>query len=123
MDIPIPVIIVCSIYNIFLFQLQYLTFYLSNGRNQAIPFIATALASVAWLYGVGFLIYWGYKFGWLEAVTLFIVVLLLGTLLSLCLWVVCWRILGLTKGGTNITLGFIAPFPLLVAGYFMWGFL
>lgn len=115
----IPIIIACSVYNVFLFQLQYFVFHL-NGRSEIIPFIVTALASIAWLHGIGFLIYWGYKFGWLEVVILYVVVFFVGTLFSLCLWVVCWRVLGLTKRGTNIILGYASFIALPIAGYFMW---
>lgn len=81
------------------------------------------LALIAWLYGAGFLIYRGYKFGWPEAVILYAVVLLVGILFGLCLWVMCRKIPDLAKRETNITLGFIAPFLLLVSDYFMWSFL
>ena len=121
-NIPIPVIIACAVYNVFLFQLHYFTLYL-RGTRQIIPFVATALSSAAWLYGIGYLIYWGYKFGWLEAVVLYAIVLILGVLLSLILWTICSALLGLKKKGTNIMLGIISLVAVPVSGYFMWQFL
>ena len=70
MDIPISLALS---YATFSFLLFYQQLHLKNYQGESAIFgiILGAFALISMLFGFGFLIYWGYKISWIEAVTLF----------------------------------------------------
>jgi len=112
MDIPTTLIVSYSVFSFFLFYQQI---HLKNfqGDDEIFEFSLAIYAFGGMLFGFCFLIYWGYMFSWLQAVSLF------GIAFAIKLvWFPIEAKLGLTNlywffSGT----GFIA---IPVSGYYMW---
>jgi len=112
MDMPISLI---TSYTIFSFFLFYQQLHLKNfqGASEAFGTLLGIFAFVGMLFGLGFLIYWGYKVSWLQAAALFGIAFAIKFV-----WFPIEAKLGLRNSYWVFSLaGFIA---LPVSGYFMW---
>ena len=112
MDMPITLIISYAVFSFFLFYQQL---HLKNfqGASEAFGAMLGIFAFGGMLFGLGFLIYWGYKVSWLQAVALFGIAFAIKIV-----WFPIEAKLGLRNSYLFFSLaGFIA---LPVSGYFMW---
>lgn len=115
MDMPLSLIISYSIFSFFLFY-QQLHFKNFHGESEAFGALLGIFALVGMLYGLGFLIYWGYKVSWLQAAALFSIAFAIKIV-----WFPIEARLGLRNTYWVFSLiGFVA---LPVSGYFMWAVL
>ncbi len=115
MDMPITLIISYAIFSFFLFYQQL---HLKNFRGASEVFEASLgiFALIGMLFGLGFLIYWGYKVSWLQAAALFGIAFAIKIV-----WFPIEAKLGLRNFYWLFSLaGFVA---LPVSGYFMWSVL
>ena len=117
----IPIIIVFSIYTVFLFNLILLNDNIKAGKKVSTFIWLTSF--LALLYGIGFLIYRGYVFGWLDPVKLCIFAFFVSILIGICLSIMRVIILNMTGKGNKAILGYMSFIALPVAGYFMWNLL
>lgn len=112
MDMPISLIISYAVFSFFLFYQQL---HLKNfqGASEVFGALLGIFAFAGMLFGLGFLIYWGYKASWLQAATLFGIALAIKFV-----WFPIEAKLGLRNSYWVFSLtGFIA---LPISGYFMW---
>jgi len=112
MNIPLTLIVSYAVFSFFLFYQQL---HLKNfrGASQGFATLLGLFALVGMIFGLGFLIYWGYKVSWLEAAILFGIAFAIKVV-----WFPIEARLGLTNSYWLFSLaGFVA---LPVAGYFMW---
>ena len=116
----IPIIIAFSIYTVFLFNLILLNDNINAGKKVSTFMWLTSF--LALLHGIGFLIYRGYNFGWLDAVKLCIFAFFVSILIGICLSIIRIIISGITERGNKVILGYMSFIALPLAGYFMWNF-
>ncbi len=111
MDIPVSLIISYAVFSFFLFYQQL---HLKNFRGASKAFGAALgiFVSVGTVYGLGFLIYWGYKISWFQAGILFAI-----SLAIMLIWFPIEAKLGLRNSYFTFSLMGFAALP--VSGYFM----
>ena len=112
MDIPVRLIISYAVFSFFLFYQQL---HLKNfqGASEAFGAALGIFAFVGMIYGLGFLIYWGYKISWLQAGILFAIAFAIKLV-----WFPIEAKLGLRNSYRIFSMLGFAALP--VSGYFMW---
>lgn len=112
MGISANLIISASLFSLFLF---YQKLHLKNfgGASEALNIALLIFTFGGTIYGASFLIYWGYKIDWLQAITLFAI----GFIAQL-IWFSIEAILKLRSLYWVFSLLGFAVIP--VSGYFMW---
>ncbi len=112
MNIPTLLLASYLIYSFFLFY-QQLHLKKFKGASEVFSTILGLFALVGMIYGLGFLVYWGYSVSWLEAVVLFA-----ASFAVKLVWFPIEAKLGMQNAYPIFSLlGFIA---MPVSGYFMW---
>jgi hypothetical protein len=112
MDLPLTLIISYAAFSFFLFYQQL---HLKNyqGASEILGAALSILALAGMVYGLGFLIYWGYKVSWLQAGILFALAFAIKLV-----WFPIEAKLGLRNSYWVFSLiGFVV---LPASGYFMW---
>ena len=67
---PVKLMVACGLFSLFLF---YQKWHVKNFRGAWVGFcnLLSVSAFVWMVFGTGFLLYWGYKFSWMQALILF----------------------------------------------------
>ncbi len=112
MDIPVTLIISYAVFSFFLFYQQL---HLKNfqGASKAFGAALGIFAFVGMIFGLGFLMYWGYKISWLQAGILFAIAFAIKLV-----WFPIEAKLGLRNSYWIFSVVGFAALPL--SGYFMW---
>ena len=104
-----------SAYTMFSLLLFYQQIHIKNfgGASQGFLALLNVFALIAMLFGIAFLLYFGYKVSWLFAVALFCIALIVKFV-----WFAVEAKLGLRGAASVLSyLGFVG---IPVCGYFMW---
>lgn len=112
MQIPWQLLIAYTIYNFFAF---YQKLHVKNfrGSSQGFLLVLNIFALATTLFGIGFLIYWGWNVSWLQAIAVFVVALVIQSI-----WFFFEAKLGLRESYFVVSLiGFLV---IPVSGVFMW---
>ena len=112
MDMPVSLIVSYGVFSFFLFYQQL---HLKNfqGASEVVGAALGIFVLVGMIYGLGFLIYWGYKNSWLQAGILFALAFAIKLI-----WFPIEAKLGLRNSYWIFSLLGFAALP--VSGYFMW---
>lgn len=112
LNIPISLILSYSLYSFFLFYQQL---HLKNfqGASQAFGLTLGVFAFAGMLFGLGFLLYYGYKVSWLQAGVLFLLAFVIKVV-----WFFIEAKAGLRNFARVFSIGGFVALP--VCGYFMW---
>lgn len=112
MGIPMSLIVSSALYSLFVFY-QKLHIKRFDGASELLSIVLSVFVFFGMVYGFGFLIYWGYKVDWLQAISLFVI----GFAVQL-VWFPVEAILKLRSFYWAFSLLGFAVIP--VSGYVMW---
>ncbi len=112
LNVPTPLLISYVGFTLFLFyqRLHIKTF---HGSSVIFPFVLNIFALAGMLFGLWFLIYYGYKISWLQAIFLFVLAFLVKIV-----WFAIEAKIGLRGLALFFSLAGFVGLP--VCGYFMW---